>query len=84
MAMPGILAQLARSNPMMSQIKQMMNIVKSAQNPQAMLNQMMMNNPNMKQVMDIVNQYGGSPEKAFYAVAEQKGINPQDILDMMK
>lgn len=62
----------------------MIGMVKAAQNPQAMLNQLMMNNPNMKQVMDIVNQYGGDSMKAFYAVAEQNGINPQDILDMLK
>lgn len=62
----------------------MIGMVKAAQNPQAMLNQLMMSNQNMKQVMDIVNQYGGDSMKAFYAVAEQNGINPQDILDMLK
>ena len=84
MALPGILQQIARANPMMGQIKQMMNAVRMSQNPQALLNQMAMNNPNLKQVMDIVNQYGGDPMKALNAVAEQKGINPQDIFDMMK
>ena len=78
------LLQLARSNPMMQQIKQMMGMIRTAQNPQAMLNQMMMNNPQMKQVMDIVNQYGGDADKAFRATAEQYGVNPQDILDMFK
>ena len=84
MAMPGILQQLARSNPMMGQIKQMMGMIKSSGNPQMMLNQMMMNNPRMKEVMDIVQQYGGDPMKAFYAIAEQKGVDPNDILNMLK
>ena len=44
----------------------------------------MMNNPQMKQVMDVVNQYGGDPQKAFYAIAEQQGVNPQEILNMLK
>ena len=68
----------------MQQIKQMIDTVKMAQNPQAAMNQMIMNNPQMKQVMDIVNQYGGDSDKAFRSVAEQYGINPQDILDMFK
>lgn len=78
------LVQLARSNPMMGQIKQMMTMLRTAQNPTAMLNQMVMSNPQMKQVMDIVQQYGGDSMKAFHAVAKQKGFDPNEILDMLK
>lgn len=84
MALPGILQQIARSNPMMSQIKSMMGMVNSAQNPQMMLNQLLNNNPHIKQAMDVINQCGGDPKTAFYKLAEQKGVNPQDILDMLK
>lgn len=84
MAMPGILMQLAKSNPMMGQIKQMMGMLQGAQNPTAMLKQMAQNNPQLKQVMDIVNANGGNPEKAFYATAEQYGVDPQEILNMLK
>ena len=62
----------------------MFGAVNVAQNPQMMINQLMAQNPNMKQVMDIINQAGGDPKKAFYDLAEQKGVNPQDILDMLK
>ena len=62
----------------------MMEMLKSAQNPQAMLNQMMMNNPKLKEVMGIVNQYGGDPNKALEEVSRQYGITPQDIYDLMK
>ena len=61
-----------------------MGMLKSAQNPQLMLNQIITNNPQMKQIMDIINQSGGDPKKAFYSVAEQKGVDPQEILDMLK
>ena len=84
MAMPVILQQLARNNPMMQRVKQAVDMVKNAQNPTAMMNQMMTNNPNMKQVMDIINQCGGDPEKAFRTVAEKNGFNPQDFIDMFK
>ena len=82
--MPGILQQLTKTSQMMGQIKQMMNMVKGAQNPQAMLNQIMLSNPRMKQVMEIVNQYGGDPDRAFQAVAQQNGINPQEIMNMLR
>ena len=82
--MPNPLMQLAKSSPMMGQIKQMMGMLRTAQNPNAMLNQMVMNNPQIKQVMDIVQQYGGDPMRAFYAVAEQKGVDPNEILNMLR
>ena len=82
MAIPGILLQIAKSNPKMQQIKQMIDTVKMAQNPQLALNQMIMSNPQLKQVMEIVNQYGGDPDKAFRSVAEQYGINPQEIMNL--
>lgn len=84
MAIPSALLQLARTNPMMGQIKQMMNAIRMSQNPMAALNQMMANNPNLKQAMDIINQCGGDPDKAFRTVAEKNGINPQDIYDLLK
>lgn len=84
MGIPSVLLQLAKNNPKMLQIKQMMNMVNGAQNPQMMLNQLLMNHPQMKQVMDIINQHGGDPETAFRTVAEKNGINPEDIINMMK
>ena len=62
----------------------MMGMLKTAQNPQAMLNQMVMNNPKLKEVMDLVNQYGGDPNKALEEVSKQYGISSQDIYDLLK
>ena len=59
-------------------------MVNGAQNPQLMLNQLMTSNPQLKQAMDIINQSGGDPKKAFYALAEQKGVDPNEILNMLK
>jgi len=81
---PQILQQLNGGLKIPPQIRQMIGMIKTSGNPQAMLMQMMQNNPNIKQAMEIVQQYGGDAEKAFYALAEQKGINPQEILDLLK
>ena len=84
MGIPAIMQQLFQSSPAMGNIKQMVNMIRGAQNPQALLNQMITNNPNAKQVMDLINQAGGDPQKAFYQLAKQKGVNPDDILNMLK
>ena len=84
MAIPGIIQQLAKSSPMMGQIKQMMNMVNGAQDPGTMIRQLMDRNPQMKQVMEIVQQYGGDPMKAFNEVARENGMDPDEILGMLK
>lgn len=72
------------TNNNLNQIKQMMNMVRSAGNPQAMLYQIAQSNPQVKQVMDMVNQSGGDPKSAFYKLAQEKGVNPEQILEMLK
>ena len=67
-----------------AKIKQVMQTVKTAANPQAALNMMIMNNPQMKQVMEIVKQNGGDPMAAFRMTAEQAGIDPEEILGMLR
>lgn len=62
----------------------MMSTIKSAQNPQQMLNNMMMQNPQYKQVMDYINQNGGDAKTAFYKMAQEKGVNPNDIINALK
>ena len=66
---------------MMSQAKQMFQTIKSCGNPQALVNQMLTQNP---QVNKIIQQYGGDPKTAFYKYAEANGIDPNEILQMMK
>ena len=67
-----------------AKIKQAMQAIKTAANPQAAMNMMLMNNPNMKQVMEIVNQYGGDSMAAFRETAKQMGVDPEEILGMIK
>ena len=62
----------------------MLGMVRSANDPNAMLNMLAQRNPQLQQVMQFVQQNGGSPEKALQAACEQKGINPQDIYNLLK
>ena len=71
-------------NPMMGQIKQMMNMVRMSRNPQMALNQLIQSNSQMKQVMDFVKASGKTPEQAFTALAQQMNVDPQEFLNELK
>lgn len=62
----------------------MVNMFKNAKNPQMLIQNMMMQNPQMKQVMDFINQNGGDAKSAFYKLADQRGVDPNEILNMLK
>ena len=77
-----ILQTIGKQN--LGQIKSMMNLVKTAGNPQAMINQLMQTNPQMRNVMNYVNQNGGDPKRAFSQLAQQKGVDPDEILKLFR
>ena len=78
-----MLTQLNRSGIMgnLSQIKQAWGLLRGAKNPQAMLNQMMQNNP---QVQAMMQASGGDPKAAFYKLAKEKGVDPDEIINALK
>lgn len=62
----------------------MMNFCKGASNPQQALQTLMGQNPQLKQVMDLVRQGGGDPKTVFYKLAEQQGVDPNVVLNSLK
>ena len=81
---PQILQQLGGGLKIPPQVKQLISAIKCSGNPQAMLNQLMQTNPAMKQVMEIVQQYGGDTNRAVCDIARKNGIDPQEIMDLLK
>ena len=65
-------------------IKQAMDMVRASGNPQMMMQQILSNNPNYKQIQNLIQQNGGDAKKAFYSMAEQMGIDPNEILNVLK
>lgn len=49
-----------------------------------MLRNVMAQNPQMRQVMDVVQKSGGDPQQAFYALARQKGVDPEQVLAALR
>ena len=50
-------------------------------NPNAMINKLLNQNP---QVQQIIQQYGGDAQKAFYSIAQQMGVDPEQILSQLR
>lgn len=61
----------------------MMQTMKVMSNPKAMVDQMLKNNPNAKEINDYINKHNGDVQKAFYEAAKDKGVNPNDILKQL-
>ena len=73
-----------RSNSPFDAIKSMMNGIKSSGNPEAALQQLAGSNPQVRQAISLVQQSGGDPKRAFYELARQRGVNPQDVLNQLR
>ena len=82
--MPQILQQLGGGLQISPQVRQMITLIKTAGNPQMMLNQLLQTNPQLGQVMKIVEQYGGDANRALREIAEQNGINPEEIFSLIR
>lgn len=61
-----------------------MNKIQAAQNPQAMLNQMLMGNSQLKPAIDFIRANGGNARTAFLKLTKQMGIDPQIILNQFQ
>jgi len=59
-------------------------MLKSSKNPNMMLQRLASSNPVVANTMNLINQYGGNPQKAFYEEAKKRGIDPNQILGMLK
>lgn len=65
-------------------VTQMIKTFKSMSNSPDMLKQMLSTNPKLKQVMDYVNANGGDAQSAFYKMAKEKGIDPEEVLSQLR
>ena len=60
------------------------NTLKNSGNYMQAIEAMSQNNPLVKQGMDMVNQNGGDMKAAFLKLAEQYGVDPNNIINMIK
>ena len=61
-------------------IKQAYNMIRSAGNPAMLMQQI----PQYSQAQKIIADNGGDAQKAFYNLANQMGLDPNEILNALK
>lgn len=61
-----------------------MNTVQMAGNPAAALQTIATNNPMIQQAMQLIQQSGGDGKAAFEKLAREQGIDPAQIMNMLK
>lgn len=59
-------------------------MLSSMQNPNAAIQTLMQRNPMMQQAMQLINSSNMSPKDLFYSMAQQQGVDPNQILNMFK
>ena len=67
-------------SPQNNQITNLFHRVKMMADPIGYLNSM----PEMRNILNLVQQSGGNAQQLFYQLAKQKGVDPNSILDMFK
>lgn len=70
--------------PMPPKIKNLINSVKFASNPNQAIADMINSNPQMVKVFDLLKNSGKSPKELFYELAKQKGVDPNKILKQLQ
>jgi len=66
-----------------NQLGQMFKTMNAMMNPMSALTRMF-NQSQIGQVQTLIQKYNGDAQQAFYDLAKQKGVNPNDILNMLK
>ena len=70
----------AVQSPQNNKITNLFHRVKMMADPIGYLNSM----PEMRNILNLVQQSGGNAQQLFYQLAKQKGVDPNSILDMFK
>lgn len=63
-------------------LKNALSMLNSAKNPQQVLQQLAQKDPKIAQVIQLVQ--GKNPQQVFYAMCQQRGVDPNTILNQLK
>ena len=77
------LNQQSSSEPL-SEAVELNRTVQQANNPNAIMNKLIQSNPRLRMAYNMVQQNGGNAKTLFYQLAQQKGIDPNSILNQLK
>ena len=72
------------NNPNASYAINALNAIKNSPNPQQALSALAMQNPNLQQVINMVSSSGQDPKNLFYSLAKAKGVDPDQIINLLR
>ena len=78
-----IISMLNQQNPMMEMLRPIYNAMQYSRNPMDVIGQMASSDNRMQQVMNAIQQNGGI-QQAVYAKAQEKNIDPNDVLNQAR
>ncbi len=64
------------------QLKNLIKSFKNSSNQEQFLRKLIQNNPNVQNIYSLIQNSNKTPKELFYLLAEQKGIDPDSILNM--
>lgn len=78
--MNSLFQQLNPQRQIPNNVKEMISKLKMIKNPQAVAEQYINNNPQLKSLLQAAN---GNPETAFRNLAKQMNVDPDEIIKML-
>ncbi len=77
---PQNLSSILSHNPIVQQMGKVNNALNTINNPMLALQNMITSNPKYQEAMNFINSVGGDPKQAYYSLAKQKGVDPDNFL----
>ena len=59
-------------------------MIKSSANPAQLFQNMAKTNPQVQSIMQMIQQTNQTPKELFYQAAQQRGVDPNQVLGMLR
>ena len=77
-------SQLSRNNNNNGGLQQIINMVSHSNNPMQLMQTMAQSNPQLQSILNLIQTSQKSPKDLFFEMAQQRGVDPQQILQMLQ
>ena len=77
-------SQLSRNNNSNGGLQQIINMVSHSNNPMQLMQTIAQSNPQLQSILNLIQTSQKSPKDLFFEMAQQRGVDPQQILQMLQ
>lgn len=61
-----------------------MQTLQMASNPMSAIQSMISTNPQLQQLIPLIQKNNGDYQKTFYDLARERGVNPDEVINLVK